>query len=162
MKKMIMALAAVFMISTSAMAQDENKAERKQMTTEQMAQRRTDDMVKRYSLNEEQSAKLLELNKKYADMRPMGPRGGRRHQGMRSAEDRVKPQAADSLKRKEVKGMQARGDFEAMKKKMEEYDAQLKTILTEQQYAAYQADKEKMMKRGPQRRGNQHRNFDNK
>lgn len=160
MKKMIMALVAVFMISTNAMAQDENNSERKQPSMEQMAQRRTSEMVKKYNLNEEQSAKLLELNKKYADMRPMGPRGGR-HQGMRSPEGKRQAQVPDSLKQRGMKGAQPKGNFQDMKKKMEEYDAQLQTILTEEQYAVYKADREKMMKRGPRPDGNQRKNSDN-
>ena len=53
-------------------------------------------------------------------------------------------------------------NFQDMKKKMEEYNAQLQTILTEEQYAAYKSDREKMMRRGPRQGRNQHNNNDNK
>lgn len=162
MKKVIMAISAVFLLSASAMAQNEENAERKQPSMEQMVQHRTSEMVKKYSLNEEQSAKLLELNKKYADMRLMGGRGNGHRQGMRSSENKGQRQVPDSIKKREVRGMQVKGDFQDVKKRMEEYDAQLQTILTEEQYAAYKADRGKMMQRGQRRGGNQHRNFNNK
>lgn len=161
MKKMIMAMFAAFMLSNYAMAQDEKNSERQQPSMEQMAQRRTDEMTKKYNLTEEQSAKLLELNKKYADMRPMGPRLGHR-QGMRSPEGKRQHQAPDSLKQTRMKGAHTKVNFQEMKKKMEEYNAQLQTILTEEQYAAYKSDREKMMRRGPRQGRNQHNNNDNK
>lgn len=45
-----------------------------------------------------------------------------------------------------------RGNREQMQKEMEEYDAEVKKIMTEEQYNAYKADREKMMRERPQRR----------
>ena len=45
-----------------------------------------------------------------------------------------------------------RGDREQMRKNMEEYDAELQKIMTEEQYNAYKADREKMMRERPQDR----------
>lgn len=149
MKKIVIAIAAAFLMSAGAMAQEENKGERKQPTKEQMAQHRTDGMVKQYGLNEEQAAKLLELNLKYSDQ--MGPRrGGPRHPGMRHQGEGSRKQMPDSVRKqgpREFKG--ERGNFQEMRKKMEEYDAQLQTILTKEQYDAYKADREKMRQQGP-------------
>ena len=67
-------------ISFSAMAQENEQRSQKIDQTE-MIQRRTDMMVQRYGLNDDQKAKLLELNKEFADKMPMmgfrngGPRG---------------------------------------------------------------------------------------
>lgn len=86
MKKMIMALVAAMMMSANAMAQDNDqqvRRGRKPMDQKEMIQRRTDETVKAYGLNDEQAAKLLDLNTRYADkMRPM-PRGGQGRFGNR-------------------------------------------------------------------------------
>ena len=72
---------AALLISTSAVAQEESKAQRpeKKFDKTEMVKHRTDETVKRYSLNDKQAKQLLELNNKYADK--MGPRGGRPHHG---------------------------------------------------------------------------------
>ncbi len=159
MKKMMIALVAALMISAGAMAQNDNNMERKQPTKEQMAQQRTESMVKRYNLNEEQAAKLLELNMKYADMRPMGHRDGNRRQRMHQQGERI--QRPDSTMRRDSNGVAPRRNIQDFRKRMEEYDTQLKTILTEEQYTAYKNNREKMMQRGPRRGGNQHMNNNN-
>ncbi len=145
MKKIVLAMAAALMMTASAMAQDNQNDERKRPTQEQMIQHRTDDMVKRYSLNEEQAAKLLELNKKYTQMMPRrhGARPGRPDgkQAQQAPEEMKMPAAQDKGNRK--------ARFEEMRKRMEEYDAQLQTILTPEQYKSYKADREKMRQRGP-------------
>ena len=69
MKKMIMALVAAMMMSANAMAQDNDqqvRRGRKPMDQKEMIQRRTDETVKAYGLNDEQAAKLLDLNTRYA------------------------------------------------------------------------------------------------
>jgi hypothetical protein len=43
---------------------------------------------------------------------------------------------------------QRQGDFEEMRKQMEAYDAELKSIMTEEQYQAYKAEQEKRMRQG--------------
>jgi hypothetical protein len=152
MKKIAMAIAAALMMSTSAMAQnEEKKGEPRQFNKTEMIQQRTDATVKRYGLNEEQAAKLLELNTKYADkMGPMrgGPRGqqggrgfgGRQGMGQGQGQGpRMHRQAPDSLRNNAP-----RMNREEMQKSMEEYDTQLKAIFTPEQYETYQADQKKM------------------
>lgn len=153
-----MALAAAVMMSSSVLAQD-NKPEVKEARTfdrTEMVKRRTDETVKRYGLNEEQAALLLELNTKHADKMMPGRRGprpdGRRGMGreMRQPGQRPDFQRNDSLAREGRPNM--RGNREQMQKEMEEYDAEVKKIMTEEQYNAYKADREKMMRERPQRR----------
>ena len=50
MKRMILAIAAVFVMSAAAQAQCSDHKEGKQCKKEQMIQSRTDRMVKRYGL----------------------------------------------------------------------------------------------------------------
>ena len=156
MKKMILALVAV-MTMTAAQAQGDNKqgkGERKFDKTE-MIKKRTDDAVKKYGLSEEQAAKLLQLNTKYADK--MGPgRGGRGGRGMRPRPDfngnqqqGQRPELTEEMKQK----------MESMRKEQQEtmaqYDAELQTIMSADQFKAYKADAEKRMREGGRRGGGQ-------
>jgi len=167
MKKIVFAIATALMMSMSAMAQDAEQAqrgERRQLNGTEMIQNRTNETVKKYGLSEEQAAKLLELNTKYADK--MGPRmagGPRGQRGAGFQGKRPQPQQGDSISREGRRGFGG-GNLEEMRKNREAYDAELKGILTPEQYEAYQADRKQM--RG--RRGNpggqrpQRRNDDNK
>lgn len=156
MKRMILALVAT-MTMTAAMAQGDNKqgkSDRKFDKTE-MIKHRTDDAVKRYGLNEEQAAKLLSLNTKYADK--MGPRmGGRGGRGMRprpnfggNDQQGQRPEMTDEMK------AQMKAQREEHQKAMQAYDTELQAIMTADQYKAYKADMEKRMKEGPRRGGGQ-------
>lgn len=170
MKKMIMALAAAVMMSSTVLAQDNSKERRREGKADrtEMVKKRTDETVKRYGLNEEQAAKLLDLNTRYAGkMAPRGPRfDGRQGQGKHNPDSmkqkKQRPQLQEEMegqpkqeleqgaqqKERRHPGMR-RGNNEQMKKEMEAYDAELKQIMTEEQYKAYRADWEKRMKEGP-------------
>ena len=147
MKKLVMAVMATMMLASTAMAQETNGKERKQMTKTEMIQQRTDGMVKRYSLSQEQAAKLLELNTQYADKLPGrgfgGPRMGRPHDGKGKV---ARPDSVGKGPRKE------RMNPEEMKKTMQAYESELKSILTEDQFKAYQEDRQKMMQHRPHNR----------
>ncbi len=169
MKNFIMVLMAAFMMTGTAVAQETK--ERKQMSETEMIKQRTDRMVKQYGLDESQSAKLLELNTQFAKKLPrrgMGPRGQRgarpEGNGQRGARPEGNGQGGARPEgngqggvRPEGNGQRPEGngqrpDFAQMRKNMEEYNAQLKTILSEDQYKSYQADMEKMRQRGPRQR----------
>lgn len=178
MKKIVF-MVAMMLLSINAMAQEadkQGKGEFKPMDRTEMVQKRTEATVKKYGLNEEQAAKLLQLNNKYADqMGPMGggPRMGRRG-GMppRMANDSLREQrqrrmiSTDSLKADRQSRPDRRGGFnpEAGRKAFEAYDTELKAILTPEQYEAYKADQKKQFEgrmNGP--RGNRpHRDNQNK
>ena len=164
MKKIVLAVAAAIMMATSVMAQDAEKkqGERRQFDPSEMIQKRTDETVKKYGLNEEQAAKLLELNKKYAEqMRQRGPRMGRGNRGGRP--ERMDRANRDSLKQKPMQ----RPDRQLKRERgpqgmnqMEGYEAELKTILTEKQYEAYAADRKKMMESRRSQRPQMNNNSD--
>lgn len=137
-------------MATSAMAQDDasngEKQERKFDQTE-MIKKRTEGTAKKYGLNEEQTAKLLELNQKYASSMP-GPRmrPGRPGEGGRPERDSVnRPKPTEDMKAK----------MDERRKKMEEdmaaYNKELQAIMTEDQYKSYQADMQKRMLQRPRR-----------
>ena len=138
MKKTIVMMAMALAMSMSGMAQEQNRNNR--LDKAQMAQRQTEWMVKQYQLNEEQSKQLLELNTKYAatnafgmkGRRPMGQRGQMGQGGNRRPERQMDP----SMEAKRKERMQQR------EQQMKEYEAELQKIMTEEQFAAYQKNKQ--------------------
>lgn len=133
MKQIVITIVAAVMFSMTAMAQDQEKGNKK----EEMIKHRTEMMVKDYNLDEKQAKQLLELNTKYADMmRPMHRHGGPGHHGMRG--QRPEPPKGDT---KEM--------HEKMEKDMKAYDEELQKILTPEQYKNYKSDMEKRRKEGP-------------
>ncbi len=153
MKKIVLALMAAMMMTGVVTAQ-ETKKERKQISQTEMIKHRTDRMVKQYGLDDGQAAKLLELNTKYAKSLPgggMGPRGRKGSRldanGQQPTGSKPEGEPKDMKEGRNQKGQ--RPDFEKMKKTMDEYDTQLKGILSDKQYQSYKADMEKMRQRGP-------------
>lgn len=158
MKKIFLTLAASVLLSASAIAQDDNRRqERPRMDRTEMLKMRTEQTAKQYNLDETQTAKLLELNTKYADtmfrgMGQVGQRANRNNgQGMRQGVRTERRQMTDEQRAE----MQKRR--EEMQKQMEAYNTELKSIMTEEQYNKYQEDMQKRMQRfgnRGQRRGN--------
>lgn len=170
MKKMMMLIMAALTISLGTVAQEEQqqseKREQRQMNQDEMVQRRTDAMVKKYGLNETQAAQLLELNKQFA--KKMAPRRGAPGRHDRAdrprGERRDSAQAAPRRAPRQAERPDSTGRFrpgmrgqmsEEMRKNMEEYEAGLKKIMTEEQFKAYQEDQKN--RRQPGRRPGQHR-----
>ena len=157
MKKMMLSLMAAMLIGTTAVAQEESQAQRpeKKFDKTEMVKNRTDKTVKRYGLNDKQAKQLLELNTKYADK--MEPRGGRHHHGPKGGPGRPPKDAKGQRPEppKDAKGQRPEPPKDDAKrqehhKQMEEtmkaYDAELKQIMTAEQYKAYKADMEKHRK----------------
>ena len=159
MKKMILALVAA-MTMTSVQAQDNNspaRGERRQFDRTEMLKQRTDETVKKYGLNEEQAAKLLELNTKYADKTGQGAgafRGGRRDGGARQGAgrggNRQRVQRAELTEEQKQNMAKQREERQQAAKA---YAEELQAIMTPDQYKAYQADMEKNMKENSRRGG---------
>ena len=144
-------------MSLSAMAQDTAQV-RRQFNPEQMAKMRTDAVVKKYGLNDDQAKKLLDLNTRFAGkIRPMGPMGGQRRGGQRMQGDRPQRMNPDSLRAQgQRRGQGQRGggfNREEMQKNIEAYNNELKSILTPEQYEAYQKDEQQNRRQfnGPRR-----------
>jgi len=167
-----MALAAALMMTTAVQAQNTDSEQAKQpkkFNKTEMAQKRAERMAQELNLSDDQKAKLVELNTKYADMMGPGmggPRGGRGPRGGQKAaqgnnsEKKVdgttgataqnRPQLTEEQKA-EMKTKMAE-----MKKQRKAYETELKGILTTAQYQQYQESHAKMMKGGPRgpRNGN--------
>ena len=150
MKKMIVTMMAALLVSTTAMSQEQENPQRPQRKFDktEMVKHRTDETVSRYKLNDKQAKQLLELNTKYADkMMPRGPH----HHGHHGAGRPPMPPKDDKAQRPEPpkddsKMQEHRKEMEA---NMKAYDAELKKILTDDQYKSYQADQKKMREKGP-------------
>lgn len=147
MKKMILALAMMTMMSAGAAAQNSDRQGRRSIDRTELVKKRTDAMVKKYGLNEEQASKLLELNTKYdwTMVRRMAQRPGARQGGMRP-----RPAGADSLKARKAPRTPAKTGKAApgrspMTESAVQYEKELEAIMTPDQYAAYKAEREKRM-----------------
>ena len=166
MKKVLLIAVMAASVSLSAMAQEQQRREGRNFDRSEMIQRRTDMMAERYGLNDNQKMQLLELNNKYSDTMFGGPRmGGRpggRPQGRPGGDgQRTQQQTPPSDNAQAGQGQprgprpgQGRGPRHFDPEKMKEYEAGLKSIMTEEQYAKYEADRQQRMQRRPPRQAN--------
>ncbi|WP_321332557.1 DUF4890 domain-containing protein [uncultured Bacteroides sp.] len=125
MKKIAFLMVALLMVGGMAMAQ--GRGHGKNMDPKERAQKMTERIAKEYSLNDTQKQQLLEANTALVEK-------------MSNRSDENKDKRAEMRKE-----MQANRDA---------YEAQLKKIMTEEQYASYtkdQAERQKKMSEG--RRG---------
>ncbi len=166
MKKVIMMTIVAVSLSLSAMAQEDGQQQKRQkIDRTEMIQKRTDMMVQRYGLNEEQKNQLFQLNTNYADAIPMMG-GPRRHMGRGHNADankgQNKPQNPPTEMKKDDqnkdKAGRGRGPRGFNPEAMQKYDNALKGIFTEEQYAKYESDKKARMERRPQRRVEENKN----
>lgn len=140
MKKIVFWMFALLLMSSAVMAQG-NRRGGAPMDAKTRAERLTERMVKEYSLNNEQKQKLQVANLAWVEKMNA-------NQVARPGQQKNE-KAAKMTKEERDKRMAE------MKKSREEYDAQLKKILTKDQYDAYtkkQAEREKQMKEGRQNR----------
>jgi len=144
MKRFVLALAAVMMLSLTVNAQDNHRRQGRQMSKEEMIQRRTDRLAEDLGLNDSQKAALLKLNTEYADKlgNGMRPRTG------------VRKERTDSVKKERPSAEQMQKLREEMQATRDSYNAELKKIVTEEQYAKYEKlQKERMQRFGNRQRG---------
>ncbi len=150
MKKMILLLVAAFTMNGAFAQEDKGNRDSHRRFD------RTEMMVKEYGLNETQAAQLKELNAKYPELQRFGMgRGGRRPMmGNRGGNPQVDGNSGATAKERP-----ARPSREEMEKRMNErrqkqeaYDQELKGIMTEDQFNAYQKKREEMRNRRPPRR----------
>lgn len=153
MKKSILSMIFLLSISVAAMAQwNGGNGQRPRMDRTEMIKQRTEQMVKRYGLNEEQAAALQALNEKI-----MAQMGGQRGNGQRQerAEGDNRQEKKEGEARGENRGqrMRGQGGFGAGRQNNEAYEAELQKILTPEQYKQYTEDREKMRQQFGQRGG---------
>ena len=147
MKKILLTLAAAFIMSATAFAQG-GFGGGQQFDPEQMIKMRTDRTVEQYKLNADQAKQLLDLNTKYNDrlMGGFGGFGGRRGGGMGQGGGFGQGGQMPELTEEQRAQME-----EARKKREEaqkEYDAELEKIMTPEQFKQYQEDQKNRRQRG--------------
>lgn len=126
-------VALTLTVSASAQSNDNQQGERRHPSKTEMIQKRTDRMVERYGLNKEQAQQLLKVNTTYDGQFMGGPRRRMNGQGQ-------------PLVRRDSLGVQhpSKEQMETVRKevraKMEAYKAEVKKIMTEEQFAKYEAD----------------------
>ena len=128
MKKFNLFLMAILLMGGVAMAQGPKRGDKKDGTPEVRAQHMTDRMVKEFSLNEKQAKELQAANLEFAKQ-------------MQTKKEQAK--AEKKQKREEMKAMR------------DARETQLKQILTEDQYTAYQK-KQAEHEKGMKKKGNPH------
>lgn len=132
MKKVILTLLAVMTMSF-AMAQSTDNANRqapKHMTSEQ----KLEQMKTTLSLSDEQVAKIKVLNAKYADVfKGPGANGGQPPK----RDNNSASSSEDNNKRPEMNA-EMKAQMEKMMMQRKAYETELKGILSDSQYAAYQ------------------------
>ena len=135
MKKFIYLMALMFTLSCiNANAQDRKRdGEGKKFDRTEMMKKRVDRMAEHYGLDEKQKEQLLELNKKYVSK--MAPNGMRPRRMGRKADGHNNSDVAERPSKEQMEAMRAE-----MKKNREEYEAELKKIMTSEQYAVYEQD----------------------
>lgn len=122
MKRIVFWMFALLLMSSAVMAQG-NRRGGAPMDSKTRAERMTERMVKEYSLNNEQKQKLQVANLAWVEKMNA-------NQVARPGQQKDE-KAAKMTKEERDKRMAE------MKKSREEYDAQLKKILTKDQYDAY-------------------------
>lgn len=171
MKKAILAVIACMAMSFAHAQNDAKKDDRqgRKFDKTEMIKKRTDETAKKYGLNAEQSAKLLTLNTKYADMMGPGNRGMRRGRPGNPPRDGQGDKPEDVKKEKDGKEKGKRPEMtEEMKtqmaaqrkeraEQMKKYDEELQKIMTDEQFKSYKSDMQRHNRmreegfRGPRR-----------
>lgn len=151
MRKTILALAAMMAFATGINAQEQQeRPERPPFNKEEMMKLRVDGMAKDLGLDDAQKTSLQKLFEKYSDMRDfrMPPR---RPAGAPNDSMEMKRPPKEEMKRPSEEEMKKM--HEEMKKQREEFNAELKKILTSEQYTKYQELEKQRAKRFGDRRG---------
>ena len=139
MKKVLVMMVAALTLTTAANAQNDNDNQKRQRPNKtEMIQKRTDHMVERYGLNKEQAAQLLKVNTTYDGQMMGGPMGGPR--GSRMGGPGQRPERRDSVERQRPSKEQMETMRKDMETKMEAYKAEVKKIMTDEQFAKYEED----------------------
>lgn len=156
MKKILMTMAALLSMTAAMAQQSDNTTERK-APQPPTAEEVTNRMAQSLGLSDDQKAKLLKLNTEYQDV--LGGRGGMgrgprgpRPDGQTGATEK-QPQKRERGERPQLSDEQKQ-QMAARMEKRRKYDAELKKILTDEQYKTFQQNNQRRFGRGGGRRGN--------
>lgn len=138
MKKILMIIMVVLLTGGTAMAQNSRRSN-KRLDPKERAERMTERMVKEYSLNDVQKKQLYEAN--LAMVEKMGDMPMRRHSDMRTDDKQNKVKKGEKNQMTDAERREMKAKMEKKRTEMEQvrmaYDAQLKKIMTKEQYDNY-------------------------
>jgi periplasmic protein CpxP/Spy len=137
MRKTILAMVAMALMTINANAQDEQRRPERRFNKEEMVQHRVDGMAKELGLDSLQKASLAKLYAKYDDK-----------MGFRMPPRRPEGAPKDSMEMKRPSEEEMKKMHEEMQKSREEFTAELKKILTTEQYTKYEELEKKHARRG--------------
>lgn len=149
MKRMIMAFAALLIVGTATMAQTSDSTKSGKPDRSEIIKKRTEVVALKYGLNEEQKAKLLDLNTKYSGKMRMGKRSDRRmNQVKRESLNKMTAKRDSTMARQAPKAASGNKTIGkrprlTMENSMQKYNEELKTIMTDEQFAKYNKDMRK-------------------
>lgn len=156
MKHAILTLALLATMATVSVAQDNNNQRPQRMNPTEMMNRRLESMKQAYGLTDEQVAQIKALNEKmFQNGTRQRPEAGQRQEGRERSEAGQRPerrQRSEEGQRPQAGQRGQRGGM-GFGQRSEEYNNELKKIMTEEQYKAYQADQEKRRQERGQRGG---------
>lgn len=153
MKKMILSLVAAVAFSAMAMAQEAKKeaAQCSKCDKTEMLQHRTDRVVKKYGLNEDQAKQLLKLNTAYADKMSgagLGHCGKHQQKGQCCQQKTDGETGATAQQQKQCPSKeQMLAKRKMMKAERESYNKELQKIMTPEQFARYSNDQKNARQR---------------
>lgn len=145
MKKLMIVMVVLLMFDISVMAQGKcsEKCNKKRPDMVEMVRIHTDRMVRKYDLDEVQAKKLLDINTEYmGKMKPVVQSKGRGDRNKCSYYADRKAMLSDSLQH-----LFFPLGKEMLKNPMA-YNAELKQLMTREQYAKYESDMDQMRHRG--------------
>lgn len=149
MRRMTIAFTFAIMASMALQAQEQadgRQQVRPRMTQEQLIKLRTNGMVKRYGLSDEQAAKLQELNEAYSVKLFSGRRGTGFRGRQNADQNREEEQQPDGQSRTE-RQERMKQRMQEMQSTYAEYEKELQKIFSAEQYKKYQADRQTRMNR---------------
>jgi len=138
MKKIVLAIMAAALVSTSAMAQTTTEKKQKPQGD------RTEMMVKELGLSDAQATKVKALNKKYEGKMGQPQQGRQKPSTQKSS---AKSSSSSNSQRPERPQM-----TDEQKQNMQAYEKELKAILTDDQYTTYQNARKQGPKKGNQQK----------
>lgn len=166
MKKTVLTLIAVAMMTT-AMAQPQGGPRGPRMDRKEMVAKRTNDMKDKYSLTAEQVEKVTALNEKFfaqpapKPQPPTDANTGATAQKKDNTSDKKSDKKADKKDKKKDNAQQAPRQNDGQHRQggprgprgfgfnFQQYNEELKTILTPEQYKKYESDMQQMRQRRP-------------
>ena len=138
MKKllMMMVVALSMVLTANAQSKDDQRIGSQHKNRAEMVQKMTNRMVERYGLNDDQANQLLKLNETYQG-KFMARRPG---MGQRQLDKAQCDSCQHASKAQRPTKEQAEAMMKIMKEQREVYKAEVKKIMTAEQFAKYEED----------------------